>query len=431
MREGPGHGPGGIAQRRFVEGIPDGDFDPIDEGRQVIRIGPVNGLETRQLDQLERIAEARSELCLDTGEPGGHQSAAAGQCFDQYQWQAFVKRRQHAHGAIPGEIGELGLGELTVLHHRRRQPVHPGAQRVRLVSRAASSYVEPDGRAAGQNSFEGVEQPGHSLGGTVLADVQQCRIPLGITTTAVKEIFSKSGADDMDAGRVYTEPFLKLLRVTGVEDDVGVVTRATRTDVVCEVGAELHLAEAGGVAVGDDRGLGREVLEQGRHQPHMVGVDEVGLEIVENRLQVSGPGAAVGIDLLVAELREPGARIRHDVAHPGNREVERRRPERQRMDTLGREPPDLRCGIVSGHADDGALRVSGHPGMSDKCIEGDAAAGQRRSLGEEMEDAHGKIMNYEFGIRKPPTAAIAIQVSPEGGTMKSSLATVLHRARSA
>ena len=131
----------------------------------------------------------------------------------------------------------------------------------------------------------------------------------------------------------------------------------------------------------------------------MVGVDEVGLEVGENRLQVSGPGAAVGSDLFVVELREPGARIRHDVTHAGNLEVERRRPERQRMDTLGREPPNRRCGIVSGHADDNALRESGNPGMPDKRIEGDAAAGERWSLGEEMEDAHGRIMNYEVGIR--------------------------------
>jgi hypothetical protein len=63
------------------------------------------------------------------------------------------------------------------------------------------------------------------------------------------------------------------------------------------------------------------------------------------------------------------------------------------MDMLGREPADRRYGVVSGHADDDALGESGDPGMSDKCIEGDAASGQRRSLGEEMEDAHGRIMN--------------------------------------
>ena len=63
------------------------------------------------------------------------------------------------------------------------------------------------------------------------------------------------------------------------------------------------------------------------------------------------------------------------------------------MDVLGREPPDRRCGIVSGHADDDPLRESGGPGMSDKCIEGDAAAGQRWPLGEKVEDAHPRIMN--------------------------------------
>ena len=81
-----------------------------------------------------------------------------------------------------------------------------------------------------------------------------------MTTTAVKEILSISRANDMDTGRVYTEASLKLLRMTGVEDDEGVVARATRADVVGEVGAELHLAEAGGMAVGDNRGFGREVL---------------------------------------------------------------------------------------------------------------------------------------------------------------------------
>jgi hypothetical protein len=83
-----------------------------------------------------------------------------------------------------------------------------------------------------------------------------------MTTTAVKEILSITGANDMDAGRVYTEADLKLLRMTCMEDEEGLVARATVPDVVGEVGAELHLAETGGVAVGDDRGFGCDVLEQ-------------------------------------------------------------------------------------------------------------------------------------------------------------------------
>jgi hypothetical protein len=62
---------------------------------------------------------------------------------------------------------------------------------------------------------------------------------------------------------------------------------------------------------------------------------------------------------------------------------------------LGREPPDRRCGIVSGHADHHALIVAGSGTVPDKSIESDTAAGQQGTLGEKVEDAHGRIMNEE------------------------------------
>jgi hypothetical protein len=45
------------------------------------------------------------------------------------------------------------------------------------------------------------------------------------------------------------------------------------------------------------------------------------------------------------------------------------------MDVLGRELADGRCGIIGGHTNHDTLVEPGGPGMSDKRVEGDAAAG--------------------------------------------------------
>ncbi len=113
----------------------------------------------------------------------------------------------------------------------------------------------------------------------------------------------------------------------------------------------------------------------------------------------SSPGPAIGAQLGLGEVRKPRARIGHDIAHPGDRKVEWRGAEQQRVDVIRVEPSDLGPGVVRRNADDDPLLVTGLGGPADHRVEGDAAAGQRRSLREEVEDTHEGNTNSDFGFR--------------------------------
>jgi hypothetical protein len=165
-------------------------------------------------------------------------------------------------------------------------------------------------------------------------------------------------------------------RVVALEHEEGVVACDAGSNPVRQMGAEDHLAEAGGVALGGDRHLGSDVLEQRRHQPHVVRLDQLRLEGGDERSQVRDPGLAVQRQPLGPEVREPAARIGHDVAHPGQREVERRRAEVQGVDPVAGQAAHLRIGVVSrcGHRD--SLIVAGRGPAADHGVQSDAAAGE-------------------------------------------------------
>ena len=346
MRQGLGQGQGGVAGRRSFERGVDGRHEPIDKGRQVIGVGPVHGLEARELDRGERIVESGCEFLHDPWKIGRHQSAAAGKRLYQHQRQTFVQRRQDAHGAFPGQPGELLLGDLPVPHHCRRHPIHPSAQVVSLDSGPSPCDVEDESRPPPTEPGKGVEEPRQSFDGAQLADEEQSGFQTGFPVSSVEQVLAISRAHHLNATFCNSEPAAEPFAVPAVEDQESFVARAAGNDSTDELGAQLHLPQPGRVTVGDDRGLGCEVLDQGRHQPHVVGVDEIGFEVVEDRPQVFGPGTTVGIDLCAGEPREPGARIRHDVTHAGNREVERRCSEHEGVDPVTAQTTNLRPGGV-------------------------------------------------------------------------------------
>ena len=185
-----------------------------------------------------------------------------------------------------------------------------------------------------------------------------------------------AGTDLVNAVAADSQALLELVGVATVEDRKGVNTRAPSTHLIGEMRAELHLADAGGVALGQDRGVRRDVLDRGRHQPQMVRVNHVGSEVREKRPQVIGPCTPVYPHLVVCECRETGARVGHDVTHPGHCEIERRSTECERIDLIWVQATDRGPRVIDRHTDDHPLLVAGIGGMPDHRLEGDAAAGQ-------------------------------------------------------
>ncbi|MEJ2583296.1 MAG: hypothetical protein P8127_16965, partial [Acidobacteriota bacterium] len=116
--------------------------------------------------------------------------------------------------------------------------------------------------------------------------------------------------------------------------------------------------------------------------PHVVGVDEVGLECVDGSPQVTGPGALIGGELILIEGRETSAWVRHDIAHPWHREFEWLPAEDQRVDPFSAKASDLRMGVVQRYTDYRALIVTRSGRVADDGIEGDPATGQGWSLRE-------------------------------------------------
>ena len=81
----------------------------FDKCRKVVRVGTIDGPETRQFDQAESVTQAWGEFLDDPGKPGGDQPTAAGQRLHQNQRQAFVERRQDADRRTASNLGKLGL----------------------------------------------------------------------------------------------------------------------------------------------------------------------------------------------------------------------------------------------------------------------------------------------------------------------------------
>lgn len=186
--------------------------------------------------------------------------------------------------------------------------------------------------------------------------------------------------------------------VVPMEDRECVDPRTAAEHLLGEVRTELQLAHTGGVALGDNRGVRRHVLEHRRHQPQMVSVDHFRFEIVDHWLQVIDPCPAVGPELVVGQGRKTAARIRHDVAHTGQREVERWSAENERVDVAAAHTADLGMRVVGWYADHHALLMTGCGGMTNDGVEGNAAAGERGPLRQGVEDAHGPIIGQESGI---------------------------------
>ena len=140
------------------------------------------------------------------------------------------------------------------------------------------------------------------------------------------------------------------------------------------------MTHSGRVAVHEKPDIWSDILEETGHQPHVVGVDEVGLEFVDGSPQVTGPGASIDGELILIESRKTSARVRHDIAHPGHGEIERLPAENQRVDAPGGKASDLRLRVVERHTDHSALIVTRNSRVADGGIEGDSATGQGWTL---------------------------------------------------
>ena len=106
-----------------------------------------------------------------------------------------------------------------------------------------------------------VEQPRNSLGRAVLADIEQSR--LWCHRRGEEQIVSVAGADLVNAVAADRQAPLELVGVATVKDRKGVNVRAAFTHLIREMRAELHLADAGGVALGQDGDVRRDVFEFG------------------------------------------------------------------------------------------------------------------------------------------------------------------------
>ena len=91
----------------------------------------------------------------------------------------------------------------------------------------------------------------------------------------------------------------------------------------------------------------------------MVGVNHVGFEVREDWPQVIGPRRPISFDLVLREVREPRARVGHDVAHSGHSEIERRLAECQRVDLVSVQATNYRRRIVDRHSNDHPLVMTG------------------------------------------------------------------------
>jgi hypothetical protein len=177
---------------------------------------------------------------------------------------------------------------------------------------------------SGSELLEGIEQLGDSFGSAELACVEESRSSPGVDPSDVEEVVPESGTNHMSPFGVDAETLHELLGMTAVEDEETVVTPCSRAYLVGEVGAKFHLPEAGCVTVADNPSAGGDILEQRRNDPQVVRVDEMRSKRANNRPQMLDPGSTVGVDTVLAERGEPGARVGHDVAHSGNREIEGR-----------------------------------------------------------------------------------------------------------
>ncbi len=198
----------------------------------------------------------------------------------------------------------------------------------------------------------------------------------------MEEIVAVARPDNVDPGLGDTQDPSQVVGVAPVQHDKGVVAGATRAGLVGKFGDERHLAQPGGVALGHHRGVGGDVLEQRRHEPDVVGVDDVGIEGADDGLQVVAPAGSVALDLPFGHGAEDGARVGHDIAHPGHGKRQPAPAEDEGVDALGAEAADLGCEVVLRHPDHHPLLPTHGGGVSHHGVESDSAAGQRRSLGK-------------------------------------------------
>jgi len=174
----------------------------------------------------------------------------------------------------------------------------------------------------GLELLEGIEQLGDSLGNAELSCVEESRSSPGVDPSGMEEVIPESGTNHMNPFGFDAETLHELLGMTAVEDEESVVAPCSRAHLVGEVGAKFHLPEAGCVAVADNSSARGDILEQRRNDPQVVGVDEMRSKSANNRPQMLDPCPAVGVDAALVERGKPGARVGHDVAHPGDRKIE-------------------------------------------------------------------------------------------------------------
>ena len=101
----------------------------------------------------------------------------------------------------------------------------------------------------------------------------------------------------------------------------------------------------------------------------------------------------VALDLAVGHGAEDGARIGHDIAHPGHRErAGGRSPKTSGWMWSATSPPTSGGGSSAGTPTTTRCSQPADRSVPDDGVEGDAAAGQGRSLGEQVEDPHGGVI---------------------------------------
>jgi hypothetical protein len=240
----------------------DGCGEVVDERGEGRGLRSVHASHRRQRDQLESLTQMRCQLVPDPGEIRGHETAPTGHRFDQNQGKAFVEGGENQGSRPPHLAREIRLPELTVRDHDVAHAQHPTPQTLGLRAAAAACDVQLELGPGGAQSLDGVEQTVETLGVRQLADVQKARNPIGRPTFIGEDRLVESRADDPNPGLCDAEGGRELPRMTAVQHREGIVGRAAGAYTGREVRAQCHLAQAGGVAVGDHRGRRRDLLEQ-------------------------------------------------------------------------------------------------------------------------------------------------------------------------